>query len=103
MVHKVLEAFEGHVREAYPCIAGAVGEGPASEFAGFVEVMRELPDENLIINGRPSEFPSKPDVLYATVGSLVNILASVCNLLFEWRNKAVLLCLFPQVYGYYRN
>lgn len=45
MVHKVLEAFEGHVREAYPCIAGAVGEG----------------------------------VLYATVGSLVNILGRASN------------------------
>lgn len=69
MVHKVLAAYGGSVRDAYPCIAGAVGDGPAAEFAGFVQVMNELPDINGILEGRFAAVPVRPDVLYAVVGS----------------------------------
>lgn len=33
MVHKIIIAYKGKVKEAYHCISGAVGSGPAAEFA----------------------------------------------------------------------
>jgi hypothetical protein len=57
---------------------GAIGEGPAAEFMGFLKVFRKLPNPDAIILN-PTSYPV-PDlkdkeassVLYALVGALVN-------------------------------
>lgn len=72
MVHKIIIAYKGKVKEAYHCIAGAVGSGPAAEFAGFVEVVDELPDVSQIVKGKSVCVPDKPDTVYAVIGALIN-------------------------------
>lgn len=56
----------------HPVVAGCVGEGPAAEFAAFVQLYRELPDPGRALadpDGTP--VPRQPAVLYALVGALV--------------------------------
>lgn len=52
-------------------IAGAIGTGVATEFKSFLELREELPDVDGILEG---EFviPERPDVLHATITSLVD-------------------------------
>ena len=63
----------GHIPESaeYECIKGAVGEGAAAEFIGFLRICRELPDVDQILR-TPDTFkvPTDPAVLYAVAGSL---------------------------------
>ncbi|QEL16850.1 AAA family ATPase [Limnoglobus roseus] len=52
-------------------VAGCVGDGPAAEFVGFLQLYRELPDLDAI--GRQPEttaVPREPAVLYALVGAI---------------------------------
>lgn len=60
----------------FECIKGAVGEGAASEFIGFVKLYRELPDPDLIIKNPltfdVSSIRTKPSVLYALTGALAS-------------------------------
>ncbi len=53
-------------------VAGCVGDGPAAEFAGFLQLYRELPDVDVVLkNPDASPVPREPAVLYALVGALV--------------------------------
>jgi hypothetical protein len=48
------------------CFAGAVGEGPATEFKAFLDVYRDLPDpDNCIANPKTCTLPTKTNVKYA--------------------------------------
>lgn len=52
-------------------IAGAAGEGFSSEFLGFLDVYKELPDiDKLIAHPDEADVPEKPDMLYAVCGAL---------------------------------
>lgn len=51
-------------------IAGAIGQGAAAEFKSFVELREKLPDIDKIFEG-DFEVPDEPDLLYATISSLV--------------------------------
>jgi hypothetical protein len=53
-------------------IAGAVGEGPATEFMAFVRLKDELPDPHDVI-AHPDKYdvPRKLDVRFALIGALV--------------------------------
>lgn len=52
-------------------VAGAVGEGPAAEFAAFVELYRSLPPlDSILANPAAAPVPTKPSVVYALVGAL---------------------------------
>ena len=48
------------------------GDGPAAEFAAFLQLYRELPDVTAVL-AQPdsSPVPREPGVLYALVGALV--------------------------------
>ena len=52
-------------------VAGCVGDGPAAEFVGFLQLYRELPDLDVILT-QPETTPvsREPAVLYALVGAL---------------------------------
>lgn len=69
----------------FECFKGAVGEGPAAEFVGFLRVYRELPDiNNIIKNPLNAQIPQDYITLYALVTSLVyytdtDNFASICS------------------------
>lgn len=57
----------------YEVWAGAVGEGFATEFQGFYRTWLELPDrQEIYLNPDKVAVPTKPDVLYALMGSLAH-------------------------------
>ena len=55
----------------YECFKGAVGEGAAAEFVGFLRIFRKLPNPDaILINPDSADVPSDPATLYALSGSL---------------------------------
>lgn len=55
----------------FECFKGAVGEGAAAEFVGFVRIWRKLPNpDNILLNPDKAEVPSDPATLYALSGAL---------------------------------
>lgn len=55
----------------FECIKGAVGEGAAAEFVGFLKIFRKLPDPDLILQDpTKGEIPTDPATLYALAGAL---------------------------------
>lgn len=55
----------------YECFKGAVGEGAAAEFVGFMRIYRKLPNPDAILmNPTTSDVPTDPATLYALSGSL---------------------------------
>lgn len=50
---------------------GAVGEGAAAEFVGFMRIWRKLPNvDNILLNPTAGEVPTDPATLYALSGSI---------------------------------
>jgi hypothetical protein len=71
-------AFASRVFAAAPprlmqrVVAGCVGDGPAAEFAAFVQLYRHLPDVDVVLaSPSTAPVPQEPAVLYALVGALV--------------------------------
>lgn len=57
----------------YECFKGAVGEGAAAEFVGFMRIYRKLPNPDMILlNPDTAEVPTDPATLYALTGALAN-------------------------------
>lgn len=55
----------------YECFKGAVGEGAAAEFVGYVKIYRKLPNpDNLLMHPTTAEVPKDPATLYALSGAL---------------------------------
>lgn len=55
----------------YECFKGAVGEGAAAEFVGFMRIFRKLPNPDaILLNPDKSDVPSDPATLYALSGAL---------------------------------
>jgi hypothetical protein len=55
----------------YECFKGAVGEGPAAEFVGYLRIFRRLPNpDNILINPTTAEVPTDPATLYALSGAI---------------------------------
>jgi len=55
----------------YECFKGAVGEGAAAEFVGFLRIFRKLPNPDaILLNPDSADVPSDPATLYALSGSL---------------------------------
>lgn len=69
-VNKILWASNSSSVER-SLIAGAVGEGAAAEFAGFLKIFRNLPDPDWVLtNPSKAEIPEDPATLYALCGAL---------------------------------
>lgn len=61
----------------YECFKGAVGEGAAAEFVGFVRIFRKLPNpDSILLNPSTSDVPTDPATLYALSGALSNRMTS---------------------------
>lgn len=57
----------------FEVLVGAAGEGFATEFTAFYRVWKELPSrEQIYLNPKSVDVPTKPDVLYALMGSLAH-------------------------------
>jgi hypothetical protein len=55
----------------YETFRGAVGEGAAAEFTGYLRIFRKLPNpDGILLNPTAGEVPSDPATLYALSGSL---------------------------------
>jgi len=55
----------------FECFKGAVGEGAAAEFVGFVRIFRKLPNPDAtLLNPQTADVPKDPATLYALSGAL---------------------------------
>jgi hypothetical protein len=55
----------------FECFKGAVGEGAAAEFTGFLRIYRKLPNPDaVLLDPKGSAVPSDPATLYALSGAL---------------------------------
>ena len=55
----------------YECFKGAVGDGAAAEFEGFMRIYRKLPNPDaVLLNPTTSAVPTDPATLYALSGAL---------------------------------
>jgi hypothetical protein len=55
----------------YECFSGAVGEGAAAEFTGYLKIYRKLPNpDNIIMNPKTADVPDDPATLYALSGAI---------------------------------
>jgi len=55
----------------YECFKGAVGEGAAAEFVGFLKIYRKLPNPDaILLNPDTADVPSDPATLYALSGAI---------------------------------
>lgn len=57
----------------FECFKGAVGEGAAAEFTGYLKIFRKLPNiDNILMNPTTVPVPTDPATLYALSGSLAS-------------------------------
>ena len=57
----------------YEVFAGAVGEGAAAEFTGFMRIFRKLPNpDSILLSPKTAKVPDDPATLYAISGALAN-------------------------------
>ena len=55
----------------YECFCGAVGEGAAAEFTGFLRIYRKLPNPDaILLNPETAQVPTDPATMYALSGAL---------------------------------
>lgn len=55
----------------YECIKGAVSEGAAAEFTGFLRIFRKLPNpDTVLMNPDKADVPTDPATCYALAGAL---------------------------------
>ena len=57
----------------YEAFKGAVGEGAAAEFVGFLRIYRKLPNpDGVLLNPKTSDVPTDPTTCYALSGALAH-------------------------------
>lgn len=57
----------------FDCFKGAVGEGAAAEFVGFLKIYRKLPNPDaILLNPDSADVPSDPATLYALSGAIAS-------------------------------
>lgn len=55
----------------FECLQGAIGEGPASEFVGYLKIVRKLPDpDKVIADPKKAPVPEDPSTLFAIAGAI---------------------------------
>ena len=70
MVSNILNTVSEDVEKVCPLISGLIGAGYATEFKFWCRSFGEMPDIDMIFEGRETEVPKDPDVLYAVVSSM---------------------------------
>lgn len=83
----------------YECFKGAVGEGAAAEFVGFMKIYRNLPDPDVILlDPLHSEVPQDSATLYALAGALadratISNVAALCMYIKRMPAEFSVLCM----------
>lgn len=71
MVSNVLNHATDSVNEAFPIIAGCIGEGYAYSFMEWCEVFSQIPSAKDIFDGIIFTVPRKPEILYALSSEII--------------------------------
>ena len=80
MVSNVLNYTTENVIEAYPVIAGCIGEANAYRFMEWCEVFSQIPSMSDIFNGKADTIPRKPEILFALSSEIVEYARNKCTL-----------------------
>jgi len=65
--------LEQHASLLYPAVAGAVGEGAATEFVGFLKTFKDVPSPDaILLNPDTAKIPTEPSALYAVSSALAH-------------------------------
>lgn len=70
MVSALLNNISDSIEEMYTLIAGIIGTGSAVEFRTWSRVFEQLPDIEMIFDGKRPRAPKRPDALYALISSM---------------------------------
>ena len=71
MVSNILNSVNGSFNDIYPLISGLVSKGVAVEFRTWFNVYKDLPNIEDIFNGKDVAVPTRTDVLFALITSMV--------------------------------
>lgn len=70
-VGKLIDGYQGDRQILTAMIKGAVGDGPGSEFDGFLRVFDKMPSiDGILLNPGSADIPSDPATLYAVISAL---------------------------------
>jgi len=87
----------------YECFKGAVGEGAAAEFVGFMRIYRELPNpDTVLLNPLKADVPEGSATLYALSGALAErvtqkTMANLCLYIARMPAEFSVLCMSTAV------
>lgn len=70
MASNILGCINGSIDEAYPLLAGILGNGTAIEFRNWEKIYQSLPRIEDIFAGKCTQIPKGTDALYALVSSM---------------------------------
>jgi hypothetical protein len=70
MVSEALNMFDKDDELLQAFVTGAIGDGPATEFIGFLKVWKDLPDPDDVLSGKDI-VPNEPSSLIALIGAIV--------------------------------
>ena len=65
MVSNILNHVSQNITDVYPLIVGCVGDEAAYELRSWGEVYSKIPKAKLIFEGRTTEIPVRPEILFA--------------------------------------
>ena len=71
MVSTILNDVSSNIDEVYELVVGLVGKGVAVEFKSYCKIYANLPNIEDIFNGKSVAVPSRGDVLYALISSML--------------------------------
>lgn len=71
--HRILQVTEEDDKDRLPLLAGALSEGVAREFMGFIKIHESLPKIPQILESPDTiKVPAEPSILFALTGSLAH-------------------------------
>ena len=71
MVSNILNSVDGPFDKIYPLISGLVSKGVAIEFRTWFSVYKDLPNMEDIFSGKETFVPTRGDVVFALITSMV--------------------------------
>lgn len=71
MVSNILNGVTGNLKSVLPLIVGCVGEAAAYELLAWSEINTKIPDVEEIFNGTTTGIPSRPEIMYALIASII--------------------------------
>lgn len=95
MVSNILNRVNGDIDKVYSLIGGLVGIGQAAELRTWAKVYKDLPRIGDIFDGKTSEVPKRPDILYALTAAMTSYASSHRDEMDKIRNSISYANLLP--------